>query len=219
MDWWQGRQTNCFNGWLNKLNLNSYSSFHLLPDYWKKKEREKALQTWQQTALWSKPLLRWEHLNATLRGDCCLFQIKWFTNENTTHKITSITQSPLCRWFTAHMTDRGTCRFKCHPLSFFLFFSAQFSFDLSKWQGDVFEKQRMMRVKSLYWNYALLRLRHKRQICKGIKMLIKQAGCNSCFKPHEICIARYEPYAEEMAHWHATEREQGSFYALLTICM
>ena len=88
----------------------------------KKKDREKALQTWQQPALWSKPLLRWEHLNATLRGDCCLFQIKWFTNENTTHKITGITQSPLCRWFTAHMTDRGTCRFKCHPLSFFFFF-------------------------------------------------------------------------------------------------
>lgn len=57
-------------------------------------------------------------------------------------------------------------------------------------------------------------MRHNRRICKGIKMLIKQAGCNSCFKSHEICMALYEPYAERMAHWHATERNRHHF----TLC-
>lgn len=36
--------------------------------------------------------------------------------------------------------------------------------------------------------------RYKRRISKGIKMLIIQAGCASCFKPHEICMAQCEPY-------------------------
>lgn len=53
--------------------------------------------------------------------------------------------------------------------------------------------------------------RHKRWICKGIKMLIKQTRCKSCFKPHEICMALCEPYAERIAHWHGTERNRDHF--------
>lgn len=66
-------------------------------------------------------------------------------------------------------------------------------------------------VRSLYWNDTVVEPSHGRQICKGIKMLIKQTRCNSWFKPHEICIALYEPYAEEMACWHATERNRYHF--------
>lgn len=50
-----------------------------------------------------------------------------------------------------------------------------------------------------------------RRICEGIKMLIKQAGCNSCFKPHEICMALYETYAGRAARRHATERSRDHF--------
>lgn len=61
-------------------------------------------------------------------------------------------------------------------------------------------------------------LRYKRRICKGIKMLIIQAGCKSCFKPHEICMALCEPYAGRIVALTCHREEQGSFYALLREC-
>lgn len=91
---------------------------------------------------------------------------------------------------------------------FSFFFQCNFSLTSQYDKETYFLKQQMKR---LYWNYALLRLRYKRRICKGIKMLIKQAGCKSCFKPHEICMALCEPYAERIAHWHATERNRDHF--------
>lgn len=60
--------------------------------------------------------------------------------------------------------------------------------------------------------------RYKRRICKGIKMLIIQAGCKSCFKPHEICMALCEPYAGRIVALTCHREEQGSFYALLREC-
>lgn len=97
-DWWQGRQTNRFNGWLNKLNLNSYSGFHLLPDYWKK---ESFYKLDNRGVFEVSHYFGEKHPNATLQGDCCLFQIKIIWQVNTTQCIGSLVQHTtlyLCRW-------------------------------------------------------------------------------------------------------------------------
>lgn len=204
MDWWQGRQTNYFNGWLNKLNLNSCGSFHLLCDYWKKRELYK-LDNRAPFEVSHYFLEKKPHLNGVLQGECCLFQIKiswrWKTQQ-----ITGVTQSTIFKQMTWSLRDRNTC-VSVSPAAF----NAISLWPLKVTRRYILKAADEACVKSLYWNYAPLRLKHKRRICRGIKMLIKQAGCNSCFKPHEICMAPYEPYAEKMARRHATERNKDHF--------